>query len=186
MEIFSKILFTDLFFFLIQYLQRTCDGHTQCDAITLKKIITYLLFLLLRFSQTTCKRHTHCDAIFLKSTFHRPVLFPNSVPTEEMRRWYSLWCSFSQKYFLQICSFSYFSTYWGHATAILSVMQLLSKKVLHTCCFSYFSFYRGHANAILSVMQFFSKVLFLDLFFFVIQYPQRTCDGHIHCDAITL
>ena len=63
-------------------------------------------------------------------------------------------------------------------------MQLLSKKVLHTCCFSYFSFYRGHANAILSVMQFFSKVLFLDLFFFVIQYPQRKCAGDTHCDAV--
>ena len=95
MQFFSKVLFTDLFFFLFQYLQSTCYGHTQCDAKTLEK-------------------------------------------------------------------------------------------VLNTCCFSYFSFYRIQAKALLCVMQFFSKVLFTDLFFFLIQYLQKTCDGQTQCNAITL
>ena len=126
MQFFPKVLFTDLFFFVFQYLQRTCDIHTQCDAITLEKNFAYLLSLLLQFLQSTCERHTQCDAIFPKSTIHRPVLFPNSVPTEDMRTSYSVWCNFSQ------------------------------------------------------------KVLFTDLFFFVFQYLQRTCNSHTHCDAITL
>ena len=95
MQFFSEVVFIDLFFSISQYLLSTCEGHTQCDAITLEKIFD-------------------------------------------------------------------------------------------TCCFSYFSLYRGHANAILSVMRFFSKVFFTDLFFFLIQYLQRTCDGHDQCDAITL
>ena len=90
MQFFSKVLFTDLFFLLIQYLQRTRDGHNQCDAITLEKNFAYLLSLLLQFLQSTCERHTQCDAIFPKSTIHRPVLFPNSVPTEDMRTSYSV------------------------------------------------------------------------------------------------
>ena len=165
MEIFSKILFTELFFFLIQYLQRTCDGHTQCDAITLEKIITYLLFLLLQFLQRkgkrytwcdailqkfyrpvffliqylqrTCNGHTQCDGNFLKkNTFYRPVFFPNSVIAEDMRRPFSVRCKFSQKYVLQSCSFSLFSACRGRATAILSVMQLFSKMLFTDLFFS--------------------------------------------------
>ena len=97
MQFFPKVLFTDLFVFVFQYLQRICDGHTQCDAITLENIITHLLFLLLRFAQSTCDGHTQCDAVFPKSTFYRPVLFRISVPTEDMRRPYSVWCNNSQK-----------------------------------------------------------------------------------------
>ena len=36
----------------------------QCGAITLEKSLTHLLFLLLQFLQKTCERHTQCDAIF--------------------------------------------------------------------------------------------------------------------------
>ena len=158
MRIFSKIISTDLFFFLIQHLQRTCERHTQCDAFFLENIsyrpvlfpnsvlaedirpcnnsgkkLTYLFFLLLQFLQRTCQQDTQCDAIFLRSTFYRPVLFhisvltvdmrgpqflqrtserhtqsyaiflkrnfyrpvlfSNSVPTEDMRRPWSMWCN---------------------------------------------------------------------------------------------
>ena len=72
--------FADKFFFLIQYLLQTWDGHTQFDAITLEKSLIDLLFLLLRFLQRTYERHTQLDDIFLKITFYRPVLFANSVP----------------------------------------------------------------------------------------------------------
>ena len=152
MEIFSKILFTGLFFSLIQYLQRTCDGYFQCDAI------------------------------FLKSTFYSPVLFPNSVHAEDVRRPYLVWCNFSQKCFLQTCFFliQYLQRTCDDHTQYDAITL---EKVLQTCCFSYFSFYRVHVNAILSVMQFFPKVLFTDLFFFLIQCKQRTCDGHTQCDA---
>ena len=105
-DLSQKVLSTELFFFLFQYLQRTCDGNTQCDSITLKKSLTNLSFLLIQFLQRTCERHTQCDAIFLKSTFYRPVLFPNSIPTEDMRTPYSVWCHFSRKNFLQTCFFS--------------------------------------------------------------------------------
>ena len=178
MQIFSKTFFTALFFFLIQYLQRTCKRHIQCDAIPLDKSLTYLLFLLFQFfrghanaiprvMQLSQKYYSqNCSFFpnsvptedmrgpypvwcnFLESTFHRLVLFPNSLPTEDMRLPYSLWCNNSPK------------------------------KVLHTCCFSFFSFYRGNVNAILSAMQFFSKVLFTDLLFFLIEFLQRTCNGH--------
>ena len=126
MQFFSKVLSKDLFFFLIQYLQMTCDSNTQCDTI------------------------------FLENTSYKPVLFPNSILAEDMRQPYSVWCNNSRK------------------------------KGLHTCCFSYFSYYRWHATAILSVMQFFSKILLTDLFFFLIQYLQMTCDSNTQCDAITL
>ena len=141
MEIFSKkILFTDLFFFLTQWLQRTCDGHFQCDASFLKS--TFYSPVLSHYSvhAEDVRRPYLVWCNFSQKCFLQTCFFPNSVPIEDMRRPDIVWCSFSQKYFLQTCSFSYFSTYRGHATAILSVMQLLSKKILHTCCFSYFKF----------------------------------------------
>ena len=177
MRFFWNVLFTDLFFFLIQYLQRTCDGHNQCDAITLEKSLRNLSFLLLQFLQRTCECHTQWDTIFLENISYRPVLFPNSILAEDMRRPYSVWCNNSRKN-LTYLLFSYFSFYPGHANAILSLMQFFSKKLipifflilylqrtcdlhtlcdaitlqknLHTCCFSYFSFSRGHANNTLS------------------------------------
>ena len=90
---FSQKYFYRPVLFLIQYLQRTCYGQTQCDAITLDKSLTYLLFLLLQFLQRTRERHTQFDAIYLTSTFYRPVLFPISVIAEDVRRPYSVWCN---------------------------------------------------------------------------------------------
>ena len=131
----SRKKLTYLLFLLLQILQRTCEQHTQCDAIFLrssfyrpilfhKSVLTvdmrgpysmwcnnsgknlwYLLFLLLQSLQRTCERHTQCDAIFLKSFFYRPVLFPNSVPTEDMRRPWSVWCNNTWKrYFFSVVS----------------------------------------------------------------------------------
>ena len=94
---FSQKYFLYLFFSVIQKIQRTCDGHVQCDAMIREKCLTYLLFHLLQFLQRTCERHTQYDAIFLKSTFHRPVLFPNSIFTWYMRRPYSVWCKNSRE-----------------------------------------------------------------------------------------
>ena len=122
--------------FLIQNLQMTYDGNTQCDAITLEKSLTYLLFLLLQFLQRKCEQHTQCDAFFLRSSFCRPVLFDKSVLTVDMRGPYSVWCNNSRKKGLHTRCFSYFSLYRGHANAILSVMRFFSKVFLQTCSFS--------------------------------------------------
>ena len=138
MRNFPKIDFTDKFSFLIQYLLRKWDDHTQCDAKTLEKSLIYLLFLLLRFLQRTYERLTQLDAIFFKSTFYRPVIIPNSALTEDVRRPYSVSSNISRKKNKHTCCFVYFSFYRGHATAILSKMGKLSEKVLHTCFFSYF------------------------------------------------
>ena len=89
MQFFSKVLFTDLFFFLIQYLQKTCDGHTQCDAITLQKKFTYLVFLLPQFFLSKCERHTQCDAIFPKKKLFTDLFF-FLIQSLDMRRPYSV------------------------------------------------------------------------------------------------
>ena len=75
----------------------TCNGHTLCDAITLEKKLTNLLFLLFQFLQRKCEQHTQCDAFFLRRSFYRPVLFHKSVLTVDMRGPYSVWCNISGK-----------------------------------------------------------------------------------------
>ena len=148
MQFFSQALFTDLFFFLIQYLQKTCNRHTLCDAIILEK-----------------KLHTCCFSYFNSYRGH-------ANNTLSMMQFFSV-VLFIDLMFSIIQYIQWTCNGRTHCDAII-----LQKKVLHTCCFSYFSFYRGNANAILSAMQFFSKVFFTDLLFFLIQCLQRTCDGH--------
>ena len=98
MQLFSKMLFTDLFFPNSVPTEDMRQPYSVWCNNT-RKSLTNLLFLLLQFLQGTCERHTQCDAIFPESTFYRPVLFPNSVQAEDVRRPYPVWCKFSQKCF---------------------------------------------------------------------------------------
>ena len=149
---FSQKNFTDLFFFLIQYLQRKCNGHTQCDSIILKKSLRYVSFLLVQFLQRTCKRSTQCEAIFSK------VLFTD------------LFFFLIQK-FQKTCD--------GHTQCDAITLE----KKSYISVVSPTSVFREVMRTPYSVWCNFLKSVFSELFFYLIQYLQRTCDLHSQCVA---
>ena len=121
--IFSQSLFLDLFSFLIQYLQQTCDGHSQCKAN------------------------------FLKIIFYRPVLFLNSILTEDMRRPYLVWCNNSKKesYIPVVSPTSVFTEDMQTPNSLWCIFSQITFSEL------FYLFFRGHANNTLSVMHFSQK-----------------------------
>ena len=119
---------------------------------------------------------------FLKSFSYRPVLFPNSVIAEDMRRPNSVWCIFPEKKFLQICFFS---------NSVIAEDMRRSYSVW--CNFSRNFFYRPVLILIQYSQracdgQFQGDTITLDksltfLSFLLNQFLQRTCERNTQSEA---